>query len=312
MSRVRHQTIVRVLFAGVLGLAVAMPFAQAASAQDDSADASPEDAVVLTGRLQVPEGVTVGTAVMFNGPVLIQGTVAESLVVFNGRTEIFGTVEGDVMVFNGRVIIRPGAHVGGDVFSRSVVQVEPGATVDGEIHGIAQRFDLWKIGLIGRFAWWLGYSISTLILGLLLLWLAPRLDGRISAVVNARFGASAGLGAAAFFLLPIAAVLLIVVIVALPLGLFLLLAGAFLYTLGYVAGAAAIGALVVKPPTSRVVRFLAGWGILRGLALIPFVGGLIWMLATILGFGVLIIAARSETPQEVPPAVPPPPAPAVA
>ncbi len=263
----------------------------------------------MTGRLGVVEGETVGTAVIFNGPALIEGTVTESLVVFNGATVISGTVGGDVVVFNGRVVIRAGAHVGGDVFSRSTPQVEAGATVDGDITGLARRFDFEDFGFAGRIAWWIAYSISTLILGLVLLLFAPALDGAIVGALERRFGASVGLGAAVFFLLPIVAVLLIAIIVAIPLGLFLILAFALLYTVGYVFGAHAFGRLLVKPPTSRFPAFLAGWGILRLLGLIPYAGGLIWMLSSILGLGVLVVVARgSGLRVQTPAIVPPPPA----
>jgi len=289
-----------------LALAFGAMFAPVALAQDDDGF-DPSDEIVLTGRLRVPEGETVATAVIFNGPVLIEGTVTETLVVVNGATVISGTVGGDVVVFNGRVAIRAGAHVGGDVFSRSVPQVEAGAIVDGELKGLARRFDF-EDWFVGRIAWWIWYSISTLILGLLLLWFAPALDGAIAGAIARRLGASFGLGAAVFFLLPIAAVLLIVVIVAIPLGLFLILALALLYTVGYVAGAHAVGRLLLKAPTSRFVAFLAGWGIVRLLGLIPIAGGLTWTLTAIVGLGVLVVAARRRPGLPIPAMVPPPPA----
>jgi hypothetical protein len=128
-------------------------------------------------------------------------------------------------------------------------------------------------------------------------------------------GASFGFGAAIFFLLPIAAVLLLVVVVAIPLGVFLLLALALLYTLGYVAGAHVLGRRLVNPPGSRFVAFLVGWLILRGIGLIPFLGGLVWVLASIAGLGALVIAARGSRPAAVQPvpagSIPAPPPPAV-
>lgn len=266
---------------------------------------------MLTGRLRVPEGEAVGTAVIFNGPALIEGTVTETLVVFNGRTEIAGTVLGDVVVFNGGVVVFSGGHVGGSVVSRAVPRIEPGGVVDGDLRGLARRFDFEDLGFVGRIAWWIGYTVSTLILGLLLLGFAPRLDSAIADAVELRFGASAGLGIAAFFLLPIGAVLLLVIVVAIPLGLFLLLALALIDTIGYVAGAHAVGRMFVRSPTSRFAAFLAGLGVLRLLALIPYVGGLVWVLATILGLGTLIVSGRRLPAAELPVAVPPPPAPAL-
>jgi hypothetical protein len=121
-------------------------------------------------------------------------------------------------------------------------------------------------------------------------------------------GGSIGFGALVFFLLPIVAVLLLVIVVALPLGLFILLALGLLYTVGYVAGAHAIGRRIVKAPTSRFLAFFAGWAILRVLGLIPVVGGLAWMLASILGLGVLWVASRRATAEPMlAEAVPPAP-----
>jgi hypothetical protein len=262
--------------------------ASPAWAQEDGDD----DHVVITGGLVVPEGETAGTAVVFNGPVRVEGTVSETLVVFNGRTEITGTVDEDVIVFNGAVVIRSGAEVGGDVITREDPQIEDGATVRGDVSDVAGRFDLEDAWFGGRIAWWIGYTVSTLVLGLLLLLFAPRLDGAIVDTVRRRRGASVGFGIALFFLTPIAAVLLLVTIVGIPLGLFVLLALALLYTVGYAAGAHALGRMIVKQPASALLAFLAGLGILRLIALVPFLGGLVWLVASVVGLGVLAVAAR--------------------
>jgi hypothetical protein len=89
------------------------------------------------------------------------------------------------------------------------------------------------------------------------------------------------------------------------LGLFLLFAPGLVYSIGYVVGALALGRLVVKEPTSRYLAFLAGWGALRVIALVPFLGGLAWLVATVLGLGTLWVAARAA-PTEVRPVAPPP------
>ena len=293
----------------VAGVAMALALASPAAAQDGAHRADDDEQVVLTGGLVVPEGEIVGTVVVFNGPVVIEGTVTDSVVVFNGRTEISGTVQEDVVVFNGRVFIRSGAEVGGDVASQQDPEIEDGATVRGSVQSIAKRVDWENLGFAGQVAWWIGYSVSSLILGLLLLLFAPRLDAAIVDVVRTRMGAGFGFGAAAFFLIPIVAVLLLVTIVGIPLGIFVLLALALIYTAGYVVGAHALGRLVVKPPTSRFLAFLAGLGILRLVALVPYLGGLVWLVAAIFGLGALAVDARrrSAVVDERTP-VPPPPA----
>src|SRR5262245_61064875 len=300
-----------VVFAAAVLAAVG--FGSAAPAFAQEVRSKGDDEIVLSGTLVVPEGETVATAVIFNGDATIQGTVTGSLVVFNGDAEVTGTVEDNVIAFNGRVTVRSGAHVGGDVASRQSAVIEQGATVDGDVRGITGRFDWQTWGWISRYVWWFGYTISTLVLGLVLLWFAPGLDAAVAETFQRRTGGSFGFGALVFFLLPIVGVLLLVIVLAIPLGLFLLLGLGLLYTFGYVAGAQVLGRLLVKSPRSRFPAFFAGWGILRGIALIPVLGGLAFMVASIVGLGALVIAARrssgarSEAATATSAAVPPPP-----
>ena len=299
---------------GVVGIVgfwfLIVMLAPAAVAQDDDGPDT-DDQVVLTGRLVVPEGDSVQTAVIFNGNATIEGTVSDVLVVFNGRTEITGTVGQDVVVFNGAVVLRSGARVGGDVISRQAPLIEEGATVGGSVDDLETRWDFWNLTFVGRLGWWLAYTVSTLVLGLVLLMLIPGLDPASIRALRDRLGATIGFGILWFILLPLVAVLLFVTLVGIPLGLFLLLALALIYSIGYVVGALALGRLVVKVPRSRYVAFLAGWGALRVIALVPFLGGLAWLVATVVGLGTLWVTARAK-PQVVVPAAPVamPPAPA--
>jgi len=294
----------------VLGSALALGalLAGPASAADGDDELTDLDQVVMNGRLLVPEGDTVDAAVLFHGSATIDGTVTGSVVVFDGPTEISGHVQDDVVVFNGDVTVRSGAQIDGDLVTSQTPTVEPGATVGGQQQRISTRFDAAAFGVASRIAWWLGYTVSTLVLGLLLLSFAPGLDTAIVRSVRERMGASIGFGALVFFVLPIVAVLFLVIVVAFPLGLLLLLALGLLYTVGYVAGAHAVGRLLVKAPTSRFVAFLVGWGILRVIALVPVLGGLAWTLLSIFGLGVLWVASRrtAAAPMQTP-AVPPTP-----
>ena len=291
--------------AAVVALSVSPAFAQT----DESPDGT--DQVVLTGRLEVAEGETVDTAVIFDGPAQIDGTVRDAVVVFNGDAEVTGTVDGDVWVFNGDLVIRSGAEVGGDLVTRTTPEVEEGATVEGDRSNVAVRWDVDFIDFAGRVAWWVAYSVSTLVLGLLLLAFAPALAPRVGDVVRFRLGASIGWGFGLFFLLPIAAVLLLITLVGIPLGLYTLLALALIYTIGYVVSLIAAGGLLLRSNPSRYLTFLVGWLVLRLLALIPVVGGLLWFAASVWGLGLLAVAIRrgSTVAPETPATPPMPPAP---
>ena len=290
--------------AGVVLVTLAGP----AQAQDDGSGGE-NDQVVLTGQLVIEADRAVDTALIFNGPATIEGTVREDLFVFNGDTEIPGRVEGDVMVFNGAVAVRSGAEIGGDLVTQSTPEVEEGATIRGSQSNVATRFDYDVGWFAGRFVWWLGYTVSVLILGLLLLAFAPRLDGAVVDAMRARLGSSIGWGVGLFFLLPIACVILFVTVVGIPLGLFTLFALALIYTIGYTVATHAVGRLVMRT-SSRYAAFLVGVVILRALALIPVVGGVLWLLAAVWGLGLLAVAIRAgRTPQTVTAAGAPPPMP---
>ena len=302
--RSRSRTLIRALAtAGILLLALAGP----AWAQDEGSDLEDNDQVVLTGQLLVDSDRTVDTAAIFNGPATIEGTIRQDLFVLNGDTEVSGTVNGDVVVFNGDVTVRSGAEIGGDLVTQGTPTVEDGATIRGSRTNVATKFDYDTSGFAGRFAWWLGYTVSVLILGLLLLAFAVRLDEAVVETIRARLGSSIGWGVALFFLLPIVSVLLLVTVVGIPLGLFVLLALALIYTVGYTVATHAVGRLVMRT-SSKYVAFLVGLVVLRALALIPIVGGLLWVLASVWGLGLLAVAIRAgRTPRTVP-AAPPIPA----
>ena len=291
-----HSSTARFVLCIVLSLVVAVLLAAPASALSSKGDVSDRYQIVLNGHLIVAEGETVDTAVLVHGSATIAGTVAGSVVVFDGPTDISGHVQGDVFVFSGNVTVRSGAHIDGDLVTSQSPTVEPDAIVSGKQERSDPRFNAGELGFASRVAWWIGYSVSTLVLGLLLLSFGPALDGAIVRATRERLGASIGFGAAVFFLSPVVAALFLVAVITIPLGLFLLLALALLYSVGYVTGTHAIGRLLVKTPTSRFLAFLAGWAILRVSALIPIVGGLVWTLASMFGLGLLLVASRRLSP----------------
>jgi hypothetical protein len=158
-------------------------------------------------------------------------------------------------------------------------------------------------GWVSALAWWLAVSISTLLIGLALLWLTGRGATRIEDTARTRIGPSIGWGLLAFFGLPILAIVALVTIVGIPLGLVLLAALALIYTLGYTATAWIIGRRIVGTRTAWVLAFLLGWGILRVLALIPAVGGLIWFVAVVFGLGALTVTIwRARSTERAAPA----------
>ena len=262
-----------------------------------------DEFVVLSGRADVPEGEEVGDLVVFHGSATVDGTVNGSLTAFDAPVTISGRVNGDVVVFNGRVELREGATVTGDVVSQSEPVVAEGASIEGETQRIQTNFNWDGFGWAGRLAWWLAVSVSTLVVGLVLLWLLGRGAPRIVDAALTGIGPSIGWGLLAFFGLPILGIIALVTLVGIPLGLGVLAALGLIYALGYAATAWIVGRRIVREPTAWILAFLAGWGILRVLALVPVLGGLVGWAAAVLGLGALIVAIwRARTTSQAAPA----------
>ena len=184
----------------------------------------------------------------------------------------------------------------------------PGARVGGKIskEDWADATNGW--GWVGVFGWWLAVSVSTLIVGALLVWLAPGALFGAERAVREHLGASIGWGVALAIGVPLLAVLALVTLVGIPFGVAVLLAAIPVLLVAYVTTAWIVGHKVLRNrSTSRWVALLAGWGILRVLALIPVAGALVGLAATVVGLGALAVAlwqarrpgapaARPDTP----------------
>ena len=289
----------RVVMVGLFTF-VLLGLATPAWAQDGRGD---DEFVVLSGRADVPEGEEVGDLVVFHGSSAVDGTVNGSLVAFDAPVTISGEVDGDVVVFNGRVELRDGANVTGDVVSQSDPVVDSGAEIGGETQRIQTNVDWDGFGWVGRLAWWLAVSVSTLVVGLVLLWLVGRGAPGIVEAGRTGIGPSIGWGLLAFFGLPILGIIALVTLVGIPLGLGVLAALGLIYALGYSAAAWIVGRRIVREPTAWILAFLAGWGILRVLALIPVLGGLVGFAAVVFGLGALMVVIwRARTASRAAPA----------
>jgi hypothetical protein len=85
-------------------------------------------------NIEVKEGQSVESAVVYGGNMVVRGQVEDDAVVFGGNLEVQGHVEGDAVAFGGNVILGPDAQVEGDVSSfGGVVERSDGSEVEGSI-----------------------------------------------------------------------------------------------------------------------------------------------------------------------------------
>jgi hypothetical protein len=219
-------------------------------------------------------------------------------------------VAGSVIVVDGPIALQSSAQVAGDVLGGDDVVIAPGARVDGVARRHIRLSLAEPLAALGVLLGSAAVALSSLVLGLLLLLLAPRGADRIAEAMRSAPLAAVGWGIAIWLVVPLAALTAIVTVVGIPVGLSALLALGLLAALGYTWTVWSIGRRLVPPPRGRLGAFLAGWGIGLALSLVPFLNAAWWIVASIVGVGAMLVAAGRARGPAAAPAAPPVPAPA--
>jgi cytoskeletal protein CcmA (bactofilin family) len=279
-------SVLRLTLAALLTLCVGAASARAADG---------DDRVVITGGSIVSAGQVAGDVIVLDGPVEIAGRATGDVVAISGPVRVTGRVDGDVVAVSDRAVLGPSARVGGDLrYGDERPVVAQGARVGGSIENEdwADTVSSPGWGIASWIGWWLAVSVSTLLVGVLLLLVAPRMLVAAEQAARHRLWASLGWGVLVAIASPVAAVLALVTLVGIPFGVALLLALVPVLLVAYVTGAWIVGRRIVKEPASPWLALLAGWGVLRVLALVPVLGFLVGLVATAIGLGALVVALR--------------------
>ena len=281
-------------------MALAAPVAvSAASARGDADDT----VVVISGKVVVDRGETVEGVFIANGDARIAGRVDGDVIILSGDALVSGTIEGDLFTASGTAHLLPSAEVTGDV---EYGDEHPQVALDARVRGDVTKQDWPDIGgvvsWIGGFLVWLAVSISALVLGALLLLIAPRAADSLEARSRERIGPTIAIGIAILIVLPVAAFVAAITVLGLPLAIGIGLALLPLGAIAYVAAAYALGRRILKPPRERMLAFLVGLAILRVAALVPFLGLLVGLAALIVGLGMIgaAIGAAREPAEPAP------------
>jgi hypothetical protein len=223
---------------------------------------------------------------------------------------IDGAVGGDVVAFNGQIQLGPHARIAGKLRYRSAedLQQDPAALVAGGIErlaplpakgkqqaaerrqvrgGIGAASVVWTAGLI-------------LVAGVLLAAL-PNFSASLSTTLRQRPGASALLGFVWLICLPVAAAVLVVTLIGIPLALFALAFYAALMPIAYVATGVGLGDWSLRrwrPDSAgrlpaRIAASAAALLALTLLGWLPVLGGVVGFVALIVGLGALLLQGWS-------------------
>lgn len=261
-------------------------------------------AFLAGGTVDITEPVAESLFVA-GGTVKVSAPVAGKLRVAGGHVTIDAPVEGNVAVSAGSLDLGPNARIGGDLtFRGGHLERDPGAQVAGHVvqsHGSRS----WR----GSRAGWVMGALWTMGLMLLAAIIAGALPGatrRMQEELATRPWLASLLGIVALICIPIAAVVVMITIIGIPLGLLALVGYVALVIVGYVSAAVVVSGLLLDRYKSEAAQRTA-WRVgaaglamlvISSLAHVPFVGGFVALAALILGVGVIVGAAlhRKQAP----------------
>jgi hypothetical protein len=257
------------------------------------------DVVAAGGTVNLTSGGTIGRdLILLGGTATADGSVARNVRLSSGSVTLHGRVGGNV---SGRVdrLRLDGTQVAGSLDYTSNNQVEE---VNGaHVGGTTTRHPA-PTNNGNAFLGWLRALIGILALGLIVLFLLPRLSGRTIDTLRAEPWASLGIGAAILVATPIVA--LILFLLGLLIGgwwIGLLLIPLWILTLatGYALAGFLLGRLIFARlgwgSYHDALALAAGLLVLAIITLLPLLGWLIGLAAVLLGTGALALAGARWT-----------------
>ena len=261
------------------------------------------------GNVEVSrDGRIGGNLSIAGGSIEIRGPVDGNVDAAGGDIVIDSAIAGDVRFAGGGIELGPNARIGGRLVHRGPdnVRRDPAAQVAGGIErGKARKIRSSRDtgqGLAGWF-WTLGLvALAGVIAGAF-----PVGSRRLGEGLRGEPALAFAFGFVALVCVPIAAVILMVTIIGIPLALAVLLLYFLMLIVGYAAIAVVIGDTALARLRSQDAARI-GWRVGAAMAAmlalaivgrIPFVGSLIVFAALLAGVGAVVLAIRSRKQEAV-------------
>ena len=267
----------------------------AASSLDFLSSAVGSDLWVAGETLRIDDDARIeGNATVAAQTTSMDGLVGEDLYAFGETVELGGTLGQDLEAFAARVRLLGEAKVGGDVRYRTDneddLQVADAAQVGGEVVflGVPEPLrDRSRYATGAFYLWELAWLAGGFIVGLVFLWLVP---GARSLSLGAGVDAlkTSGVGLLTLVGVPIMAVLAGITLIGLPLSLIVILAWALALYLAQIVVASMVGRMLLSGSDSLAWTLLAGLVVVTVAVNLPFIGGIISVVLTIVGVGLLV------------------------
>ncbi len=270
------------------------------------------DLVAGCNALTVADSARVGEDLVFGaGQVYVRGEVEGGIKGAAETLVIEGRVGGDVRVRVGTLEVKPGAVIEGNLSYTAGTEANiPAGAVKGTV-AFTERIEAEDtegiregLGALGPFfflagiTWKIVAYLMALVAGIVLILLLPRRMAGASDAIRTHTDASAGWGAIALFVTPIAAIVVCITVVGLPIGLISLALWGILLYLSQLPVSLLIGHLILghsKPLEGKgfMIGSLAlGLLILTLVRAIPVIGFFVWLAIALFGMGAFVVMEK--------------------
>ena len=287
-------------------------FAVGGTVEIDAAVNGDVHAVGGTVRLG-PDAAIDGDVALVGGTVTVDGPVRGKVRAAGGDVRINGPVAGDLSIAAGTLALGPEARIDGKVtFHGGQLNRDPSAQVTGGVqHDEGTHTPRHERTALERFVHGWIWTVGFMVLAAIMAAALPGPSQRLARELRERPWVTLFIGFLALTSVPIAAVLMMVTIIGIPLGILALFAYAALLLVGYVWLTVVVGGMLldrIRPEAAARTAWRVGAAILTMLVLgmlvrVPFVGDTLRFLATGVGVGMVVAAMfRRSQPDEVQPA----------
>jgi hypothetical protein len=284
-----------------------------AAGPDDRVDGRTDSVLIAVNNdLDVAAGQTVDTVIVVSGDATIAGNIG-TVVIVDGSATFTGATVVNLVIADGTADLGAGTTVTGEVSTlRGTVTQQPGSVVQGTIQALdrdmaafAATVAVLMIPLLIVLA--VGFALVSLFAALAVAAFGSRQVREVEALIEQRPGHVLVAGILGTILLPLVSFLLVLTVIGAPVG-FALAFGLLpaLAFLGWLVAAIWVGDWLMgkvrgSRETGRPYRAAILGVIVLGIAgILPFVSGI----ATLFGFGGLVLAAWRMLRPATPPAAP--------
>jgi len=268
---------------------------------------------IVDGNSTIAGGnITLGSASRINGGgliaggnVTVQGEISEQVLLASGASIINGLIGGNTEVFGGQLTVAPTAIINGELAYNSDIEssISPNASISAGVREIEvphTDYDQEQVKADAQKAWMaikLGFSLvsflSLLVVGFLMIKLAPNYLVLSIKQFGHRKMATFGYGFVAFFGVPVLAILLFVTVLLAPLGLVLLAIYGLMLYISQVVFSYWMGRVFVNRLGANwgmYVVFIIGLFFTQLIKTLPVFGSLFGAVATLAGLGMLVLS----------------------